>query len=203
MGREKLSNDFRCRHILAILLLPLHVLINTPLVVVIRIYEPHVPEPHLAPLPIVDLVDNRKLPKIIPGLHVLAQSRQGRDQDPPRQHPLGRPRVHHEAGRRIGQVEIIPGRHVPVVLAPDGPVAVLGQVVLGPEEGLLEGEVEVAVGDGRGLQAAVVEEEVRLRVGDAPQVCEPGLVGPGFGEALRERIGDGGGVKEAGNGVWG
>lgn len=70
-------------------------------------------------------------------------------------------------------------------MAGDGPVAVLRQVVLRLGGRFSEGAAGVAPGEWWGLEAAVVEEEVGFRVGDAPEVFEPGLVGAGDGEDLR------------------
>ena len=65
---------------------------------------------------------------------------------------------------------------------------------------LAECAADVAVGEGRKLEAAVVQEQVDLGSGDAPEVFQPRLVGPGFGEDFWE--GYVRGVEEAVDVMW-
>lgn len=191
-----LTDDLPRRHILAILRLSLHVPIDALVIPISRIDEPHIPDPHLPQRPTVDLEHNRDVPEIIPAVHELPQPRQRRDQDPPRQHPPVRRCVHLHVGPRRRHVPLVLRGHVAVVGAGDGPVAELRQVGLRLGDRSVEGAADVAVGEGRGLEAAGVEEEVGRRAGDAPEVFEPGLVGAGVGEDWWERVGFLGGVEE-------
>ena len=76
--------------------------------------------------------------------------------------------MHPKIGRRSRQVPAEVGRYVLVVVAGDRAVTVLCQVRLGQGDRLREGPTNPAIGEGWGFQAAVVEEEVGLAVGDTP-----------------------------------
>ena len=65
-------------------------------------------------------------------------------------------------------------------------VAPAGDVVLRLQGGLVEGVVEAVVLVWVGVREAEVEEGVGLRVGRAPEVFQPFLVGAGFGEGGAE-----------------
>ena len=62
---------------------------------------------------------------------------------------------------------------------------------------MAERAADVAVGEGRGLEAAGVEEEVGSCAGYAPEVFEPGLVGARGREDFGEGKGHVGVVEEA------
>ena len=183
--------------------LPLYRLIHTPPIRILRINEPRIPNPHLPPLPIIDLKNNRHIPKIIIIHRKLFQPRQRRYQNPPREDPFIRRHPHLDIGRRRRHVPIEAGRHIPIVGALNGPIAVLREIGFCHDGRLAESAADVAVGEGRGLEAAGVEEQVGSCAGHAPEVFEPGLVGAGFREDFGEGKGHVGVVEEAVRGSFG
>ena len=194
---KKLINNLPRLHIVAIPHIPLDILINAPLLRIMRIEKPHVPNAQLPPLPIINLEHHRHVTKIITTVDILPQPRQCCDQNTPRQDPLGRLHVDLHIARRIRQGPAEVGRHVTVVAAREGPVTVLRQVGLGLRGRSSERQAHVAVGEGRGLEAARVKEQIGFGSGDAPEVLEPWLVGAGLGEDLWEGGRHVGGVEEA------